>query len=279
MSSHKRDAVGGPADEGAMDVIRLLRDLDPAAGVTTLDEAYFVRVESDMRRPRSFAARLRARRRGIFATGALSVVLLTIGIAAPAGAGIWYQAQNLRMNWDPAFGVASPSPGETVEESTEDVKGSTWIDPLSDDFDEWAVAALDLGLPVPDGMDEKVLAKTWADNFRGGVDANYGDDGGIVIQTATIQGDYASSIRCLWFDEWLASDGEDAKHPQSVLIDSLEWPDLSPKQRFGPVELAHLEDVRVWIETGDRAGIESEYNAWFCTSTIEDLVGKTKAGL
>lgn len=241
------------------DVLRILRAEDPAREAPELTAAYLARVESG----------LHERKRGIRVSrtaGSVSifgVVLATVVIGAPAVAGVvWFQAQDLVQNRDPVFGVATPSDGGTVPDGTEDRGGSTWIDPGADDFDEWAVIALDLDFPVPEGMDASALAKSFATEFSEGANEQ---EGGVVIQTAGIQNAYAATVRCFWIDEYFANGDPDAP---VVLKESADWPDLDPS-RFSDTE--RLDEYKAGLTSLDPAMIQATYDEFFCGDLTKNL--------
>ncbi len=244
------------------DVLRILRGQDPARQIPGLDAAYLARVEDDLHK-RKRRVRVSRTASGVSVFG---IVLATVLLGAPAVAGVvWFQAQDLVQNRDPVFGVATPSDGETVPEGTEDRAGSPWIDPSADDFDEWAVTALDLGLPVPEGMDASALAKSFATEFSNGANEQ---DGGVVIQTSGIQNAYAATVRCFWIDEYFA-DGDPSA--PAVLQDSADWQDLDPS-RFSGTE--RLEEYKIGLRTLDPVMIQATYDEFFCEDLTRDLTAE-----
>lgn len=254
----KRDDRGLPDD----DVVRALRTEDPERGAPELTAAYLARIEEGLHE-RERGVRVSRTAGGL---GIVGIVLAVVAIGAPAVAGVvWFQAQDLVQNRDPVFGVATPSEGETIPEGTEDRPGSTWIDPSADDFDEWAVTALDLGLPVPAGMDASALAKSFATEFSNGANEQ---DGGVVIQTAGIQSAYAATVRCFWIEEYVAEGDSDAP---AVLKDSADWPDLDPS-RFSDMD--RLEEYKAGLRSLDPVMIQATYDEFFCGDLTKNLTAE-----
>lgn len=262
----KRPSGREPIDE----LIDVVRSADPVAGASGIDSAYLSRVERaiDQTKRPALGRGIRSRRLagGI---GFLSAALVTFAIGAPAvGAIVWFQAQDLEQNRDPIFGVASPAPGEAAPPaSTEDIPGSTWIDPSADDFDQWAVSALDLDLPVPAGMDSSALARSFSEKISSELNAN---EGGVVMQTASIQNAYAGVVRCLWIDEFFDDDG-DPDAPQ-VLKASIDWMDWDP-QNFdeGDFRIGQYKDA---MRALDPVVIQESYQELRCKPRIRGLTAE-----